>query len=66
MSNEDLLDVASAARRLGLRRSTIYALTHRKAIKFVKLGRSVRFRPADLDAYVEAHVVEPEEVRIDV
>ena len=27
--------------------------------RYVKLGRQVRYRPADLVAYVEAHVVTP-------
>jgi excisionase family DNA binding protein len=58
-----LVDVDGAARRLGLARSTVYKLAQRCELSSVPMGRSLRFRPADLDAYVEARRRSPELVK---
>lgn len=52
------VDTAGAAARIGLRPSTLETLRCRGGgPQFVKLGRRVRYRIADLDAYVAAHLV---------
>ena len=49
-----LLTVEQAARKLGVSRSFFYdKILTRGLIPRVQLGRSVRFRPADLDVLVE-------------
>lgn len=49
-----LVGVPEAALRLGLSRSTVYKLSERFEIPNVKIGTSLRFRVADLDAYKDA------------
>ncbi len=59
----DLLDVDTAARRLGLGVSTVRKLAAKCDLPSVPIGRRLLFRPADLDAYAEARRRSPERVR---
>ena len=54
----DLLDTKAAAARVGLSAVTMerYRLTG-GGPRFAKLGKAVRYRPADLEAWVEARLV---------
>jgi excisionase family DNA binding protein len=49
-----LLKVADVAERLGLSRTSIYRLIYAGDLKPVKIGRSIRFRPADVNRFIEA------------
>ena len=60
MSEEILLDVDEAARRLGMGRSFTYALVLRGDIPSVKLGRSRRVVAAGLEEYVRLRLAETE------
>jgi excisionase family DNA binding protein len=51
----ELLDRRQAAGRLKFSTRKLYNETKEGRIPHVRLGRLVRFIPADLDAYVEAH-----------
>ncbi len=48
----DLLTADQAARKLGLSRVFVYELAKLGTLRSVKLGRSVRFKPSDLDYYI--------------
>jgi len=48
-----LLDAEAAARYLSCSRSTIYKLLTTGDLRGVKVGRSRRFTPSELQAYVE-------------
>lgn len=48
-----LLSINECARFLGVARSTVYALVQREEIHPVRVGQRLRFRLADLDAYLE-------------
>jgi excisionase family DNA binding protein len=48
-----LLKTTEAARALGLGKRTLAELIAERKIGFIKIGRSVRFAPEDLDAFVE-------------
>jgi excisionase family DNA binding protein len=51
----ELLTVAEAAKRLKLSESHLHKLRARGGSpEYVRLGRAVRYRPEDLDAWVEA------------
>ncbi len=52
-----LLTTEKAATRLGLSPSTLMKKrnTGHDPIPYLKLGRSVRYRPADLEAWASAH-----------
>lgn len=52
-----LLDVTGAAQRLGVPVRFVRRLVAERRVRYVKLGRYVRFDLADLDALVAAGVV---------
>lgn len=52
------VDTEEAARHLSLARNTLEKMrVHGNGPQFVKLGRSVRYRISDLEAYVAERVV---------
>ena len=53
MSN-NLLTVPEACRYLSISRATLYRLMDAGNIRRVRIGGSVRFRPDDLDAFIDA------------
>lgn len=60
-----LLDTKTAAGRLGLHPNTLEKFrTYGGGPKFVKIGRTVRYRPLDLDSWTEARVVESTSQRV--
>ena len=63
---ERLLDVNKCAEILSLSPSTIYALVHQQRIPHVKLGRSLRFRPVDIEKWVKNQSREPTTIRLQV
>jgi excisionase family DNA binding protein len=50
---EHLLDVRAVAKRLGVSRAMVYALCERGQLRHVRIGNLIRFRPADVVAYVK-------------
>jgi excisionase family DNA binding protein len=54
-----LLDYEAAAARLNTSPRHVRELAYRRELGFVKVGRLVRFRAEDLDAYVAARTVNP-------
>jgi hypothetical protein len=54
---ENLVDTKRAAELLGLRESTVRKYTCLRLIPFLKLNAAVRFRPSELESWVEAHRV---------
>jgi excisionase family DNA binding protein len=53
------LTPAQAAERLGLTKRFIYRLTKQNRIRFVRVGKFLRIRESDLEAFIAAGVVEP-------
>ena len=54
--NEPLLKPQDVARHLGILLATVYAWrTRRKGPRGIKVGRHLRFRQADLAAWIEAN-----------
>jgi excisionase family DNA binding protein len=49
----DLLTVNELARHLGISKWTVYRLVRDGEIRAVRVGERIRFRPADVDAYLE-------------
>ncbi len=49
-----LLDVAGAAQYLSVTEHFVRRLVRERRVPFVKLGKFVRFHPADLDALIES------------
>ena len=58
-SSGRLHDVDSAAEYLHCGRRLIYRLVAERRVRFTYAGRSLRFWQSDLDAYLDARVVEP-------
>lgn len=50
-----MLDVAGVASYLGTTERHVRELVYRRAIPFTKVGRLVRFRLADVDAWLAAN-----------
>lgn len=62
MTQDDvLLNVKQVARYLQLKESTIYSWAQDGKIPAIKIGRTWRFRRADLDAWLERHLKAEEE-----
>ena len=54
-----MLDIVGAATYLGVTEPFVRRLVLERRVRYYKLGKFVRFRPADLDAFVEAGRREP-------
>lgn len=57
-NDNKLLNMDEASNLLGLKKSTLYQLVMRKQITHVKLGKLTRFRPEDIQAYINKNLVE--------
>lgn len=55
MARAALLDVAGAAERLGTTERHVRRLVSERRIPFVKVGDKVRFRPEDLERWIDAN-----------
>ncbi|QSA97122.1 helix-turn-helix domain-containing protein [Methylococcus sp. EFPC2] len=55
----EIMDRPEAAKYLGLSEQTLasWACTGRHSLPFVRLGRRVKYRKSDLDAYLASHTV---------
>ncbi len=52
----DLIDEVALAMRLGVSRSTLQSWRYGgRGPRFIKLGRLIRYRNVDVDAYLQAH-----------
>lgn len=61
--NPSLLDTEQAAEHLGVSARTLEGWRHlRQGPPFARLGRVIRYRADDLDAFIAARTVVPEEV----
>lgn len=49
----ELWDIERLAEVLGCRRSYIYRLTHERRIRYLKIGKELRFDPRDVREFVE-------------
>ena len=59
---DKLLNMDEASSLLGVKKSTLYAIVMRKQIIHIKLGKLTRFRPEDLQAYINKNLVEVRKV----
>lgn len=57
----DLWTVTQLAGYLGVAPSFVYRLTHEHRIRFLRVAKTVRFRPEDVAAWLESATVEPAE-----
>jgi excisionase family DNA binding protein len=56
MDQSSLLNVKQVAQYLQLKESTIYSWAQDGKIPAIKIGRTWRFRRADLDGWLERHL----------
>ena len=59
-----LLDVAGAAAYLGVSEAFVRRLVLEKRVRYYKVGKFVRFRAGDLDAFVDAGRIDPADLRV--
>ena len=55
---QELLSIPETAKVLKISTSSLYRLTSRKQIPFIKIGSRVVFQPAKIDAWLENHAVQ--------
>jgi len=55
---KEFMTAEECARYLGLSRSAIYKLTHRKEIPFYKPSKRVMFKRTDIDAWIQKSYVQ--------
>jgi excisionase family DNA binding protein len=60
-----LLTAGEVADRLRVSTMTVYRLIRRGELPAVRVGRNYRVRESDLDAYLEAQVVDPRTMSLD-
>jgi excisionase family DNA binding protein len=58
IATSDLLDVNLLARRLGVTERFIRRLVDERRVPFFKLGKFVRFDPAEIDEWVQSQRVQ--------
>lgn len=63
-NDAQLLDIAGAASHLGVSEAFIRRIVLEKRVRYYKVGKFVRFRAADLDAFVDAGRTEPVPQRV--
>jgi len=61
MSEPRLLTPAQTAEILGIKIETLatWRCTNRYALKYVRVGRVIRYRAADVEAFLESRTVSP-------
>ena len=57
-ASHELIDVDRVAELLGCTPRMVRKLASERTISVVKVGSLTRFRPADIDAYIESRTVE--------
>jgi hypothetical protein len=53
-SHEELLDSKRAAKRLAISERHLWTITRSGRLRSIRIDRCVRYRPADLDAFIES------------
>ena len=51
---DELWDIIRLSSYLGVKRSTLYALVEKKEIPHYRIGRLARFKPAEIEEWLEA------------
>ena len=64
IDGQPLLDVAGAAACLGVTEAFVRRLVLERRVGYYKVGKFVRFRPTDLDAFVDSGRREPQPVEL--
>ncbi len=54
----DYLTIDEASAYTGIKKSTLYSKVEQREIPHYRIGRSIKFKRDDLDAWMEAHRVE--------
>jgi excisionase family DNA binding protein len=54
----ELWDIDRLVEYLGTSKHLVYRLTHERRIRFLRVGKELRFRPEDVAAWLESQVVD--------
>ncbi len=55
----NLLTMDEAAKYLGISKLTLYGWVSARKLGYVKIGRLVKFKQAQLDAWIDQHTITP-------
>ena len=61
---KELLTIDEISEYLGIKKSTLYSKVERREIPFYKIGHLIRFRKAEIDAWMENFKAEPEDLGV--
>lgn len=61
--SDDWLGTKAAAARLGITARTLYRLINEDLVPAYKLGRVIRIRASDVDAFLERSRIQPGELK---
>jgi excisionase family DNA binding protein len=61
---DEILTVPQVARYLKISRSKAYYLVQQKKIPYIRIGRNVRVRAADLEKWIESNLIIDGQIRI--
>lgn len=59
LDNRPLMTVAGVCKHLAISRATLYRLIDDGSIRPLHISKTVRFKPADVDAFIESCRTEP-------
>lgn len=65
MKTDSFFTVKTLAERLAITPMTVYRLVEKGTLPAVKIGKSIRFRPGDIDAFLDAVRVGPTGLAVD-
>jgi excisionase family DNA binding protein len=57
--HDDIFDVSSLAKHLGVNPSWVYKQVSMKTIPYFKIGKYTRFRKKDIDKWIEGQMLRP-------
>jgi excisionase family DNA binding protein len=61
---DEILTVPQVARYLKISRSKAYYLVQQKKIPYIRIGRNVRVREADLEKWIESNLIVNGQIRL--
>ena len=53
----DLYNISDLSEKLGVKKSTLYQWIHQRKIPYVKIGGLVKFRPSEIEKWLEEKTV---------
>lgn len=63
MEIDILLDISDVSDIIGVKINTLYSWVHQKKIPYIKIGRMVKFKPSDIDKWINEKKVKVQHLK---